>query len=60
MGLTQAEFVQLVGLGQSGDGLWISTSYLFIPKRVSGARGGDVLAFHMHKHGLNFVEACKQ
>lgn len=25
-----------------------------------GARGGDVLAFHMHKHGLNFVEACKQ
>ena len=27
---------------------------------VCGARGGDVLAFHMHKHGLNFVEACKQ
>ncbi len=25
-----------------------------------GARGGDVLAFHQHKHGLNFVEACKQ
>ena len=25
-----------------------------------GARGGDVLAFHMHKHGLGFVEACKQ
>jgi DNA primase len=27
---------------------------------VCGAHGGDVLAFHMHKHGLNFVEACKQ
>lgn len=26
---------------------------------VCGAHGGDVLAFHMHKHGLNFVEACK-
>lgn len=25
-----------------------------------GARGGDVLAFHQHLHGLNFVEACKQ
>jgi len=27
---------------------------------VCGARGGDVLAFHMHKHGINFIEACKQ
>ncbi|MFZ2537526.1 MAG: CHC2 zinc finger domain-containing protein [Oscillospiraceae bacterium] len=27
---------------------------------VCGAHGGDVLAFHQHKHGLNFVEACKQ
>lgn len=27
---------------------------------VCGANGGDVLAFHMHKHGLGFVEACKQ
>ena len=27
---------------------------------VCGAHGGDVLAFHMHKHSLNFVEACKQ
>ncbi len=26
---------------------------------VCGARGGDVLAFHMHKHGLTFVAACK-
>lgn len=25
-----------------------------------GARGGDVLAFHMHRHGLGFVEAAKQ
>lgn len=27
---------------------------------VCGAHGGDVLAFHMHKHGLGFVEACKE
>ena len=27
---------------------------------VCGAHCGDVLAFHMHKHGLNFVEACKE
>lgn len=27
---------------------------------VCGARGGDVLAFHQQKYGLNFVEACKQ
>lgn len=27
---------------------------------VCGAHGGDVLAFHMHKHGLTFIEACKQ
>ena len=27
---------------------------------VCGAHGGDVLAFHMHRHGLNFVESCKQ
>jgi len=27
---------------------------------VCGAHGGDVLAFHMHKYGINFVSACKQ
>lgn len=27
---------------------------------VCGARGGDVLAFHMHRQGLNFIEAAKQ
>lgn len=27
---------------------------------VCGARGGDVLAFHIHKHSLHFVGACKQ
>jgi DNA primase len=25
-----------------------------------GAHGGDVLAFHQHRHGLTFIEACKQ
>jgi hypothetical protein len=24
-----------------------------------GAKGGDVLSFHMRKHGLSFVDACK-
>ncbi len=27
---------------------------------VCGARGGDVLAFHMHKHGLGFIQAAKE
>lgn len=27
---------------------------------VCGARGGDVLSFHMHRYGLCFVDACKQ
>ena len=25
-----------------------------------GTHGGDVLAFHMQKHKLGFIEACKQ
>ena len=27
---------------------------------VCGAHGGDVLAFHMHKYGLGFVQAAKE
>lgn len=27
---------------------------------VCGAHGGDVLAFHQNRYGLNFVDACKQ
>lgn len=27
---------------------------------VCGARGGDVLAFHMHKHSMGFVAAAKE
>jgi DNA primase len=27
---------------------------------VCGARGGDVLAFHMHKHGLGFIQSAKE
>ncbi len=27
---------------------------------VCGARGGDVLAFHMHRHGLGFIQAAKE
>ena len=26
---------------------------------VCEAKGGDVLAFHMQRHGLGFVDACK-
>lgn len=26
---------------------------------VCGAHGGDVLAFHMRRHGLRFIEAAK-
>ena len=25
-----------------------------------GARGGDVLSFHMHKHGMGFIQAAKE
>ena len=25
-----------------------------------GAHGGDVLAFHMHRHGLGFIHAAKE
>ena len=27
---------------------------------VCGAHGGDVLAFHRLRHGLNFIDAAKQ
>ena len=27
---------------------------------VCGARGGDILAFHMHRHGLGFIQAAKE
>lgn len=27
---------------------------------VCGAHGGDVLAFHQNRYGLNFIESCKQ
>jgi DNA primase len=27
---------------------------------VCGARGGDVLAFHMHRHSMGFVAAAKE
>jgi DNA primase len=26
---------------------------------VCGAKGGDILAFHMQRHGLRFIEAAK-
>jgi hypothetical protein len=26
---------------------------------VCGAHGGDVLAFHMQRHGLRFIEAAQ-
>lgn len=35
----------------AGSGAWVCMS--------CGVKGGDVLAFHMLRHGLPFIEACK-
>ena len=64
------------GITLKGGGAWRDAICIFHPDTkpslrvnvekgayrcmVCGAHGGDVLAFHMHKHGLNFVEACKE
>lgn len=34
-----------------GGGAWVCMS--------CGEKGGDVLAFHMRRHGLEFVDACR-
>lgn len=42
------------------DSMRINThSGAFICMAGCGAKGGDVLAYHMAAHGLTFVEACK-
>ncbi len=42
------------------DSLRINTaSGSFVCMAGCGARGGDVLAFHMAQHGLDFIEAAK-
>lgn len=42
------------------DSMRINThSGAFVCMAGCGARGGDVLAFHMAAHGLGFIEACQ-
>jgi hypothetical protein len=47
-----------------GAGEWRSTLCPFHDDsqpslRINTRTGGDVLAFHMQRHGLAFIEACK-
>jgi hypothetical protein len=64
------------GLKLIGGGEWVNAVCPFHPDTnpslrikietgayrcmVCGARGGDVLAFHMHKHSMGFVAAAKE
>ena len=69
------KYYQSQGIKLKGTGAWRDAICPFHPdKKPSlrinvergayrcmscGARGGDVLAFHMHLYSLSFVEACK-
>lgn len=69
-------YLESQGIKLKGSGAWRDAICCFHPDTkpslrvnvetgayrcfVCGARGGDVLAFHMQHHKLNFVEACKQ
>lgn len=68
-------YYESTGLKLVGKGKWLTTACLFHGSRKTlrintdsgafvcmagcGARGGDVLAYHMQAHGLEFVEAAK-
>ncbi len=70
------EYYENEGIKLKGDGAWRDAICPFHPDtkpslRINvekgayrcmacGAYGGDVLAFYQHRHGLNFIEACKQ
>ena len=70
-----AEYYEGQGLKLIGGGQWKSTVCPFHKDTrpslrvredsgafrcmVCGAHGGDVLAFHMQRHGLRFVEAAR-
>ena len=66
----EAEGLKLTGRGKwrtteckfhgGSDSMRINTdSGAFVCMAGCGARGGDVLAYHMAQHGLEFVEAAK-
>lgn len=69
-----APFFEGEGLVLKGPGKWRTTSCTFHggsdSMRVNvesgawvcmncGAKGGDVLAYHMESHGVEFIDACK-
>lgn len=71
-----AKYFQSQGLKISGGGAWKNALCPFhndtkpslrvrldtggFRCMVCGAKGGDVLAFHMRRHGLRFQEAVRQ
>ncbi|HRH79463.1 MAG TPA: CHC2 zinc finger domain-containing protein [Thiobacillaceae bacterium] len=70
-----ADYYPTQGIKLIGRGAWRDTICPFHPDTrpslrvrietgafrcmVCGAHGGDVLAFHMQRHGLRFIEAAK-
>lgn len=68
-------YYEAEGMKLQGKGPWLTTSCIFhggsdsmgihaatggfLCRAGCGAKGGDVLAFHMAAHGLGFVEAAK-
>ena len=70
------EYLKTQGLNPKGSGLWrdlvcpfhddTSPSLRINSERggfkcmACGAKGGDVIAFHMQLKSIGFVEACKQ
>ena len=70
VGYYEAEGLKLTGRGKwrtteckfhgGSDSMRINTeSGAFVCMAGCGARGGDVLSYHMAQHGLEFVEAAK-
>jgi hypothetical protein len=71
-----AEYFKSQGLRVTGSGEWKDALCPFHPDThpslrvrldngafrcmVCHKRGGDVLAFHMQRHGLSFIKAAKQ
>ena len=69
-------YYQSQGIEPKGKGAWLDALCVFhkdtkpslrinVEKgayrcMACGARGGDILAFHMHRHGLGFIAAAKE
>lgn len=70
------DYLKMQGLNPKGSGLWrdlvcpfhddtspslrINSDKGGFKCMACGAKGGDVIAFHMQLKGIGFVEACKQ